>query len=440
MILCKFGHIFKKMTRTKIYYISCFLILLCNFYSSLFGVLNDKFIQFRSGSDNLILGRLALSNQQGVFFESGLSGHYGAYMEKDQFKIYENETNVDFKEYETYCSQVAFQGVICSVLDAISPLDKNNNLSVFYFITVFLTALIFTLFLIWISNQFNLLTSFITFIFILSSYWIMLFSKSLWWCLWSFYLPFVILLLYLEKNKLSQISNRKIFQISVLLFFIKCLFSGYEYITTTILMYLVPLLYYSILHSWKIKDLFLKIIAASTGVIVGIFITFFILIFQLGNLNSRKVNGIDYILETLARRSYDAPEKYEGIMKESMNIPVIDVIKMYLNGNAYELKSSYISFQITFLHIILLLIIPCVLLIYYYFKTKNPKIIALTTCFWVSILAPLSWIVLFKSHSYIHTHINLIIWYMPFLLFGFIITGYSFSKLIDYKPNTNINF
>ena len=55
---------------------------------------------------------------------------------------------------------------------------------------------------------------------------------------------------------------------------------------------------------------------------------------------------------------------------------------------------------------------------------------ALTATLWVSLLAPLSWFVIFKGHSAIHTHMNPIVWYMPFLLFGFILTGSTCWRLI----------
>lgn len=45
------------------------------------------------------------------------------------------------------------------------------------------------------------------------------------------------------------------------------------------------------------------------------------------------------------------------------------------------------------------------------------------TMLWVSITAPLSWFIIFKGHSYLHTHMNPIVWYMPFMLLGFVLTG-----------------
>ena len=57
-------------------------------------------------------------------------------------------------------------------------------------------------------------------------------------------------------------------------------------------------------------------------------------------------------------------------------------------------------------------------------KRSNPVINALIITTWFSILAPLSWFVLAKSHSYIHTDINIILWHLPFMIFGFALLGY----------------
>jgi hypothetical protein len=43
---------------------------------------------------------------------------------------------------------------------------------------------------------------------------------------------------------------------------------------------------------------------------------------------------------------------------------------------------------------------------------------------WFSLLAPLSWFVIFKGHSFIHTHMNAITWHMPFMFLGFALVGY----------------
>jgi len=49
--------------------------------------------------------------------------------------------------------------------------------------------------------------------------------------------------------------------------------------------------------------------------------------------------------------------------------------------------------------------------------------IALTAMLWVSFLAPLSWLVIFKGHAYVHLHMDPIVWHQPFLLLGAALTG-----------------
>lgn len=35
--------------------------------------------------------------------------------------------------------------------------------------------------------------------------------------------------------------------------------------------------------------------------------------------------------------------------------------------------------------------------------------------YYVMLLAPMSWFVLAKSHSYVHTHMNFVLWYFGFI-------------------------
>jgi len=67
------------------------------------------------------------------------------------------------------------------------------------------------------------------------------------------------------------------------------------------------------------------------------------------------------------------------------------------------------------------------------------KLTALSLALWFSLLAPLSWMVIFKGHSYIHTHMNFITWHMPFTILGFGLMGAFLSLLVatiyNLRPN-----
>lgn len=419
------------LNKITIYYLTSFLILTAIFFTNLFGILNANFGEFQKDSESIVIGKLAVSQREGIFYESGLTGTYGSLLTTNQYDIYTNNKAVKKENYTTYLSQIGGQGIFFSFIDKLSPLSNENNLKLFYLITAGLTSLIFTLFLKWVVQQFGLVTSIITLLLIISSYWIIIFSKNIWWSLWSFYLPFILILRYFEKNRTSKISFIKIGVISSGLLFVKCFFTGYEYITTTLIMFMMPIIFYSLSDNWSLLK-FLKIaFSAAFGAIIGIIISILVLLFQLSHLNSQKINGWNYLLETFTRRSYDKPNKYlDPVYNQSMKSSIWEVLKIYFNGNQFVFKSHNFNLSISFFQCICVLIIATLFIVLKYNTKKN---IALTITLWVSILAPLSWFVIFKSHSFIHTHMNFIVWYMPFMLFGFVLIGNCVSQLFRKK-------
>lgn len=419
------------MNKTTIYYLTSFLILTAVFFTNLFGILNANFSEFQKDSESIVIGKLAVSQREGIFYESGLTGTYGSLLTTNQYDIYINNKVVKKETYTTYLSQIGGQGIFFSFIDKLSPLSNENNLKLFYLITAGLTSLIFTLFLKWVVQQFGLVTSIITLLLIITSYWIIIFSKNIWWSLWSFYLPFILILRYFEKNRTSKISFINIGIISNFLIFIKCFFTGYEYITTTLIMFMMPIIFYSLSDNWSLLK-FLKIaFSAACGAIIGVIVSILVLLFQLSHLNSQKINGWNYLLETFTRRSYDNPNKYlDPVYNHSMKSSIWEVLKIYFNGNQFVFKSHNFNLSISFFHCICVFIIATFFILLKYNSKKN---IALTITLWVSILAPLSWFVIFKSHSFIHTHMNFIVWYMPFMLFGFVLIGNCVNQLFRKK-------
>ncbi len=431
---------FKKHSNS-IYCTFAFFLMLCVFNSNLFGILDPSFKDFQKDDEGLVLGRLTFSRDHGLLKHSGLVGVYGEWGDTnyDQEKIYLNNTVLNANLYNPYQSQIGGQAMIYGVLDLILPFDNYAKLNIFHFLTATFSALAFLFFLIWTKKHFGILTSMITLFFIITSFWIIIFSDKLWWNLWSFYLPFLFMLFYLDKKNSNIISSKKLFFYSFLLVFTKCFLNGYEYISTTLIMFTTPILFYFILYQWKIKEtiqLFLKIVF---GAISGFLVSICFLIFQISKLTTREdnLNGFEYIYNTLLRRSYDNPNKYNDLLSnKSMKSSIWEVIQLYLNGPAYKLKTNDgREYEISFLMFVLFFIIITVFYIYLnkkkaIFIVPKNNFNALIIMFWASITAPLSWFILFKSHSYIHTHMNFIVWYMPFALFGYVFIGYFFLEII----------
>jgi ABC-type multidrug transport system permease subunit len=69
-------------------------------------------------------------------------------------------------------------------------------------------------------------------------------------------------------------------------------------------------------------------------------------------------------------------------------------------------------------------------------EEEKQKRVALIFATWFSILAPLSWFIIFKSHSYLHVHMNFIVWQMPFVFFGFAVCGLVVKSLLPARQTS----
>lgn len=101
---------------------------------------------------------------------------------------------------------------------------------------------------------------------------------------------------------------------------------------------------------------------------------------------------------------------------ESVN--VIDVITMYLNEEAFSKISA---------GLVCILFTLSSIFVFVFSKIKGTENLllnkALAVTATISILAPLSWFVIFAQHSHTHLVIDNIVWYMPYFLYGYCVIG-----------------
>ena len=103
-------------------------------------------------------------------------------------------------------------------------------------------------------------------------------------------------------------------------------------------------------------------------------------------------------------------------------------------NNYLSITNSFVSnflLKIRYIYLIVLFIAMSVLLFLRGRKMmteRRQQDLALIWTTWFSILAPLSWYVIFKAHSYIHTHMSFLLWQMPFTFFGFAVFGAAFIR------------
>ncbi|WP_035676657.1 hypothetical protein [Flavobacterium limnosediminis] len=412
------------------------MILLKNYWPYLFTVIilfcffknNTKDgIPYDYVSESLVVGRMMESERTGLLSYSGLPGMMTDLSNDEGFKLnslkqYYLLENTDkrknFKDFQTYNSQTGGQGLLYSTFNKISPFNLITNIEILKNFTLLINAIMFSIFIGWCKRNFGIIPAITVLLFIAVSSWIWLFADSLWWCLWSFYLPFITMLLGLE---LLKENTNKILLIVLFSGLTKCFFTGFEYISTTLLAVFAPIVFYYIKDSRKIKDFLLFSTKTAFILLVSVVLEMLVLIFQLKNLKGSYTEGIRHIVDSYNIRT--AAVIIEGKTAAISNNMYVQIIIRYLSGDVF----SWLKPNIPFILLIFLIFISSLILIKMDYKKYKPIVFST----WFSIIAPLSWFVLFIQHSNIHSHLNFIVWYIPFLPLGILCFGILINVFIE---------
>lgn len=98
---------------------------------------------------------------------------------------------------------------------------------------------------------------------------------------------------------------------------------------------------------------------------------------------------------------------FDPVYAESLNANALQVIAKYLNWH------SPIIVKFDFRGNFYVLLIINILLLIFAFKGAQRRL--LVAMFVVFALPAISWFVFGKAHSYIHTHMNFVLWYLGFI-------------------------
>jgi hypothetical protein len=430
------------------------LVLFAGFFKNFWRVAGQEwFSNFELDTESLILGRMVESRQAGIFSMGGLPGSGSLsdvpllqYTNDPSFQYLSYYNGTKFESFLPYESQIGGQGMFFSLLDKIMPLPYRLKLGSFHAFTALLSTIALTVIILWFYLEFGSSVGLTLFISTVFSPWLVVFGKNLWFSLWAFFLPMIVMMYFLRKFKLS--TNRQLLLFGLLVFLgilAKCIFNGYEYITTTLIMTVVPFIFYSISNRVSFRKFLIGSLTAAFSSLMAILMSFIILCIQIASVEGSFQKGIDHILFSLEKRSYADVNYLPAEYAASLNANPVEVVSTYLNGTFMDFNNylptlnSNLSrnfFRIRYWYLIILFGIMSALVI----LTKSRKRLtdeerrrknALVAATWFSILAPLSWFIIFKAHSYIHTQMNFVVWQMPFTLFGFAVCGLFVKTLIS---------
>lgn len=432
------------------------VVLFGEFRSNMLHIADQHwFDNFQVDIDALIVGRMVKSQRDGIFSSGGLTGWAlpvrswetdEAELPGFQYKVYKQ--GVPFGKYEIYKSHIGGQGMLFSILDKLlKHLPAGERLSIFYSINSLLAALAITMVVFWFYREFGLVVGLFVLASAFLSQWLIVFGRLIWWSFWSFYLPMIVLMFYLKDH--MPTSKKQYFKFAMVVFasvLIKCIFAGYEYMTTALIMMVVPFVYYGVKKNISLVGYVKGFSAAVIGSLVAILLTFSILCFQIARVEGSFFSGVNHIIYSYEKRTYadptDTPADFAATVKASR----IGLVYNYMNHNFLDINnivttsSPFLSkfvFKVKYLYLIFLFMVFSAYL--YIFKGKlsppaDRKRLALLLATWFSIAAPLSWYIVFKAHSFAHQHLNSVLWQMPFTFFGFAVLGAAVKSIMAVKP------
>lgn len=284
-----------------------------------------------------------------------------------------------------------------------------------------------------IKKKYNMLMAACFFVVFWLSPWVVNFARNLYWVEFTWFIPMVIGLfcsIYIESKKVRIIS----YFLTFIAILIKCL-CGYEYIST-IMMGLITFLLADFMVALvakdrkKVKQLFITILSIGLCAMFG-FIVAICMHAQLRGNGDIMAGVVTIFNHDVLRRTAGADLNFFGSnLWDSINASVWEVLCMYFHFDTEILTAIPGKlFQVGCL-------IPLGIFSYdYNKKALNIQEIALYT---ITLVSSISWIVLAKSHSYIHTHLNYVLWYFGFIqicIYIIIKKIVNFSKNRDWRAN-----
>lgn len=305
-----------------------------------------------------------------------------------------------------YTSQYALQGRVYRLLARYVQVDTMRAM------TALATAVSVMLVVCLIAKKYDRLMAGVFYCVFLLSPWVVNFARNLYWVEFTWFLPMAVGLLCAWK-----IDNRKIRVFSCcgafLTIMLKCL-CGYEYISTVMMgliqFLLVDMVMAAIRGERKkagllLRTIFLLGLAALAGFAAAICVHAGV------RAHGDYLEGIVRIFkEDVLRRTYGG------------DVNIFDpasVVGLSLSASVWEVLCKYFRFYTQIITGLpgnlfpLLCLAPLCIFAYDGNRKKlKPEWVLMYAVF---LIAPVSWFVLAKAHSYVHTHMNFVLWYFGFV-------------------------
>lgn len=371
-------------------FVTVIFLSLCFYRNQIGAAGNDWFMTYQDDSDMHIRGRIARTIETGnPFSDHMLIGQYAV---------------IDgVQRYDPYFRQIGIQGLYASFIQRITGADLENTVRYTRMLNSLLCAVMCAVFAFWLWRERGKTTAVLSVVLFAFSPWLTVSARNLYWATWLMFLPAVLMLVILRHDAVrKRYSNFVAFILCFVSIFLKC-GAGYEFVSCVLVCMEIPFIYYAVHNSWSIKKFLIRTAVSGIGGITGFAAAIGVNLLQCKMLVGDFNTAVELMIENISKRTGAfGIEQTNELIIASLNVSPITVI------NTYLFSGEPVLFGFTMAEIIaFFLVMLCVHIV-----TKKGSEAAYAASF-VSIVGPLSWMILAKGHSYIHCHINYILWSVP---------------------------
>ncbi len=378
-----------------------------SYQKNFFGFAENVFFQnFEHFSESLVVGDI-VADQFGIEkngWNLGFVGTAGADLDISlSYKILKEKLTSDSLIFGPYVSQFGVQGLFFSEIYKLLSTPDVETLNA---INSLLMALVIALLSVLYLNIYNRLFGLIFFVTMISSPWTISFARNLYWVPFTWFLPALFAALaYLSKSRVTKL----VYLVCILFSIAIKSLAGYEYLTT-ITIFTCSVFVLAPLFNSESKGKGEGLKFASVTFLCCIAGFFLALIIHAGMRGDSVFSGLQNIYQMdVKRRTYGDPAQFAPIFKASLESSFWDVLNTYWT----QWKTSLAMFiPGKYLGVIFWLSVFGVI---YGVLTRRRLSCKEPILVFVFFAATVSWFLFGKAHSYIHTHMNFVLWYFGFI-------------------------
>lgn len=392
---------------TALWQVLAFAIMLMIFQRNLLHTVDtDFFASFQRESETLVVGSLVARQLQ-----IDQQGWPLGFMSRDAQFRYAQDVGEAYAMlgdpgpfpdavYMPYASQIGAQGWFYA---ALHDLLATDSLAVLQWLACALLAL--TLLALH-ALQRRIYTPAYAWAFSLTlvlSPWMAAFARNLFWSPFTWFLPLLSAsLLYVARTPMQRLSG---YALVFLTFFIKCL-CGYEYLSSLTLLACSPFILAPLFGKQgrpqfaRASLVFLLCVAAFASA----------LLLHASQRGQTVADGLTAIYqEDVKRRTYADAASFEPAYAASLQASPLPVIATYVRDWYTPVVTGLAGLYFPFL------LLLAALALVYGRLSGHPDWRRDAWLLGYMLLIPLSWFVLAKAHSHVHTHMNFVLWYLGFI-------------------------